>query len=93
MARAETPPEAADGGFWYVVARTGTGVVGDEYRPDLPEHAHNWTANDVEHGGDVVFLVRASAPLIGVEQMPIRAEALVVALGNEKKPRGRVGGR
>ena len=94
MAHVETPPEAADGGYWYVVRRIGSGVLDDEYRPDLPDHATNWTANDVEHDGETLFLVRTPDPVLGVAQVKgVNIETLVANLGYPRKPRGRVRGR
>ena len=93
MPNIEMPPESADGGYWYVVARIGTGTGLDEYRPDLPAHVNNWTANDVEHDGEVLFLVRTPDPVVGVEQVDVRPDVLVELLGHASKPRGRVGGR
>ena len=90
MAHVETPPEAADGGFWYVVEPITTDEEGLR-PPEFP--GAGWCAWYGTVEGVSYAAVRCPAPVVGIPTADVPAADVLAAAAQVVKPRGRIGGR
>lgn len=84
-----TPPEAADGGFWYVVEAVPDPEEGGLTPGEIP--GQGWCAWYRTISGTAYAAVRTPEPVTGATS----ADGISVAdvlTGHSRKPRGRVGG-
>lgn len=85
--QAETPPEVADGGYWYAVAAI-VDEDGNISPGDIPGPYCAWYR---EIDGVLYAAVRTPDPVIGVATVDMPIADIVAEWG--QKPYGRAGGR
>ena len=89
--QAEWPPEAADGGWWYVVPT----VPDPDYGGHTPGHVpgDGWTATYGQVNGTMYAAVRTPEPVVGMPTVDVPVSAVLEAAGYQAKPYGRINGR
>lgn len=85
-----TPPELADGGYWYVTEAVPDAELGGQTPGVIP--GAGWCAWYGEIGGVVYAAVRTPESVSGVNTASHAVSDVLAAAGYSDRPRGRIGG-
>lgn len=90
MSTLESPPETADGGYWYAVQAIQDSDDGSIYPGEIT--GRGWCAWYGIINGVLYAAVRTPEPVIGVTTAAVTVEQVLEAAGHIEKPYGRIEG-